>query len=175
MKTLPASLLASNAALGITEALMDARGLPLCLEPAELVDTELDCYSRQQRLTPECFAAWTAMKRAALEQGVTIFLISAFRSLEYQHQLIAKKLASGRCIEDILRVNAAPGFSEHHTGRAIDIGTEKCGPLVEEFEKTAAFQWLELNAESYGFQLSYPRNNPFGIAYEPWHWCFKKS
>jgi D-alanyl-D-alanine carboxypeptidase len=115
------------------------------------------------------------MKQAALAQEVTIFLISAYRSIEYQHQLIAKKIASGQAIDDILKVNAAPGFSEHHTGRAIDIGTSNCPAVVEEFEKTLAFQWLESNAGSYGFSLSYPRNNRYGIAYEPWHWCFKKS
>jgi D-alanyl-D-alanine carboxypeptidase len=175
MKSLPAQLLASNAALGITESLINSRSLPPCLEPAELVETELDFYSRPQRLTPACFAAWTAMKQAAVDQGVTIFLISAFRSVEYQHQLIAKKLANGQSIEDILQVNAAPGFSEHHTGRAIDIGTSNCGALVEEFEKTKAFQWLDDNAGRYDFSLSYPRNNRYGIAYEPWHWCFKKS
>ena len=175
MKTLPVDLVSSNAVLGITESFTSACKLPLCLEPVRLVETELDFYGRPQRLTPECFIAWTAMKQAAAAQEVSIFLISAFRSIEYQHQLIAKKLANGQQLDDILMVNAAPGFSEHHTGRAIDIGTLNCDALVEEFEKTTAFQWLEINAKDYGFSLSYPRNNTFGIAYEPWHWCFKKS
>ncbi len=175
MKSVPIELIASNAALGIPESFMASCGLPLCLEPPDLVATELDYYSRPQRLTPECCAAWSAMKSDAHAQEVTLFLISAFRSIEYQHQLIAKKIAGGQAIDDILKVNAAPGFSEHHTGRAIDIGTLNCPALVEEFEKTAAFQWLETNAGGYGFSLSYPRNNPYGIAYEPWHWCFKKS
>jgi len=174
MKSLPRELIASNAVLGISDSVINSCKLPLCLEPEELVDTELDFYSRPQRLTPECFQAWTAMKLAAHESGVTIFLISAFRSIAYQHQLIAKKLAAGQSIDAILQVNAPPGFSEHHTGRAVDIGTFNCDALVEEFDKTEAFQWLNNNAEGYGFSLSYPRDNCFGIAYEPWHWCFKK-
>ena len=74
---------------------------------------------------------------------------------------------------DILRVNAAPGYSEHHTGRAIDLGTIGCRALEEEFELTEAFAWLENNAAHFQFSLSYPRNNPSGVIYEPWHWCFQ--
>ncbi len=175
MNKLPPQIQRSHASLGITEEILHDCKLPLCLEPQQLVDAELDYYARPQRLTPACLVAWTAMKQAAQVDGVTIFLISAFRSLEYQHDLIAKKLAQGLTIEEILKVNAAPGFSEHHTGRAIDIGTLNCPALVEEFENTAAFQWLIGNADEYEFSLSYPRDNALGISYEPWHWCFKNS
>lgn len=75
-------------------------------------------------------------------------------------------------MEDILRVNAAPGFSEHHTGRAIDIGTVDSPVLEEEFENTSAYRWLQANAQRFGFQLSYPRGNAAGIIFEPWHWCY---
>ena len=78
-------------------------------------------------------------------------------------------------MEQILRVNAAPGFSEHHTGRAVDLGTHDCEALEEEFEQTDAFVWLERNAESFGFAMSYPRGNASGFAYEPWHWCFESA
>ena len=40
------------------------------------------------------------------------------------------------------------------------------------FENTAAFHWLEANAARYSFELSFPRDNPQGISYEPWHWRF---
>ena len=115
------------------------------------------------------------MKEAAAQVDVTIHLISAFRDLDYQHQLLRKKLAAGETIEQILRVNAAPGYSEHHTGRAIDVGTLQCDALVEEFEQTPAFDWLQQYAAGYGFVLSYPRGNAAGIAYEPWHWCFQSG
>ena len=142
------------------------------MEPDELVDTEPDFLDRPQRLTPAAFAAWSEMKSCATEDGVELLLISAFRSVQYQCELIERKIERDQKIEDILKVNAAPGFSEHHTGRAIDIGTSGCEPLVEDFEKTVAFQWLSLNAGRFGFTLSYPRSNPWGIDYEPWHWCF---
>ena len=78
-------------------------------------------------------------------------------------------------MQEILRVNAAPGFSEHHTGRAVDIGTQDCEVLEEVFEKTSEFKWLQENAECFGFSMSYPRDNTAGFAYEPWHWCFKST
>ena len=43
----------------------------------------------------------------------------------------------------------------------------------ERFARTPEFRWLKKQAGRFGFQLSYPRNNPHGIAYEPWHWCWR--
>ncbi|NKB34223.1 MAG: D-alanyl-D-alanine carboxypeptidase family protein [Pseudomonadales bacterium] len=167
-------LSALHNALGIPENYMDTCSLPVCEEPADLVDTEADFYGRPQRLTAGAFAAWTAMKAAASNDKVTIFLISAYRDVDYQHNVIARKLAEGRVISEVLQANAAPGYSEHHTGRAVDIGTPGCDALVEAFENTEAFQWLKTNGNKYGFIMSYPKNNPHGINYEPWHWCFRR-
>ena len=163
---------ATHAALGISENYIQQCLLPLCEEPPILVATELDYYERPQQLTPQALAAWQAMKQSAADQGVSLFLISAFRSLQYQQDLISRKLAKGISLEQILKVNAAPGFSEHHTGRAIDIGSDAATILQEAFEETTAFQWLMGNAGRFGFSLSYPRGNSHGIDYEPWHWCF---
>ena len=167
------SLIDLQRALGVPDDYALNCKLPLCLEPATLVDTELDFYQRPQQLTPAAFSAWSAMREAATQQGLSLFLISAFRSNQYQHDLIAGKLAKGRSIEEILRVNAAPGYSEHHSGCAVDVGTLGCDALSEEFENTKAYQWLVKNAEQHDFHLSYPRDNPFGIDFEPWHWCYR--
>ncbi len=146
--------------------------MPVCEEPAELVSTEPDFYGREQQLIPAASAAWSAMKQAAANDGITIHLISAYRNYQYQYELIRRKLDAGQKLSDILRVNAAPGFSEHHTGRAVDIGTLNCPALEEEFESTEAFKWLSIHGQEHNFSMTYPRGNPFGIAYEPWHWCF---
>ena len=69
-------------------------------------------------------------------------------------------------------MNAAPGYSEQHSGRAVDLGTMGCDALSEEFENTKVYQWLVKNAGGFGFYLSYPRDNPYGIDFEPWHWCY---
>ena len=84
--------------------------------------------------------------------------------------MFRRKLAAGHPIETILKVNAAPGFSEHHTGRAVDVATPGTRPLIVDFEKSAAFTWLTLNAGRFGFAMPYGRDNAFGFDYEPWHW-----
>jgi len=171
----PSVLKQLQQALGIPDDYEQSSKLPFCAEPAVLVETELDFYRRKQRLTPAAFSAWSAMRDAATEQGVSLFLISAFRGYQYQHDLIARKLESGQSIEAILRVNAAPGYSEHHSGRAVDVGTLGCDALSEEFNNTKAYQWLSKNAALYNFYLSYPRDNSFGIDFEPWHWCYRED
>ncbi len=160
--------------LGIDREFANDCQMPWCSEPEELVDTEPDYYGRPQQLIPKALDAWTRMKEAAQSDGITLHLISAFRDYAYQFELLKRKLDAGQDLADILRVNAAPGFSEHHTGRAIDIGTIECPALEEEFELTPAFRWLQSNAEKFGFSMSYPRGNPLGISYEPWHWCFSE-
>lgn len=165
-------LQALHAQLNIPQTYAAQTGLPMYEEPAELVDTELDFYGREQRLTPSALAAWHSMKDNALADGISLLLLSAFRSVDYQCQILRRKLDAGQNLEQILRVNAAPGFSEHHTGRAIDIGAPECPVLEERFEETTAFAWLQSNAANFGFTLSYPRDNNCGISYEPWHWCF---
>jgi D-alanyl-D-alanine carboxypeptidase len=169
----PPELEAIFQSLGIPSNYASTCGMPLQQECVNLVDTELDVFGRQPRLDARAFAAWTAMKTAAARDGVELQLISAFRSITYQHDLIQRKLARGDTMQAILAVNAAPGYSEHHTGRAIDIGTPGYTHLEIEFEQSAAFAWLTSHAAEFGFHMSFPRDNPFGVQYEPWHWCYR--
>jgi len=112
------------------------------------------------------------MQAAAADDGVVLLPLSAFRSVARQTTIIRRKLARGQAIADILRVSAVPGCSEHHTGRALDLGTPGHLGLETSFARTRAFRWLVRHAGRFGFQLSYPRRNPHGINYEPWHWCW---
>ncbi len=124
------------------------------------------------RLAPRAAAAWRRLQAAAAGDGVTLLPLSAFRSVTRQTTIIRRKLARGQAIEKILRVSAVPGCSEHHTGRALDLGTTGHLALEASFGRTAAFRWLKKHAALFGFRLSYPRRNPQGINYEPWHWCW---
>jgi D-alanyl-D-alanine carboxypeptidase len=161
--------------LGIPADYGLAGELPGFEEASELVDAGPNLIGRKVELAPEAHAAWLDMQAAAGEAGITLLLVSGYRSWDYQARLIRKKLNSGQSIGDILRVNAAPGFSEHHTGRAIDIATPGSRPLTEEFEQTAAFAWLTAEAAAFRFRMSYPRDNPQGFVYEPWHWAFQPA
>lgn len=161
--------------LGISSDLVTNCKLPLQQEATRLVTAGLDVFEREQFVTPTTLYCWQEMKTAAERDGIDLFIVSAYRSVDYQCELIKAKLDKGQVIEEIVRVSAIPGFSEHHTGRAIDITTHNCEPLEEIFDKTTAFQWLESNASKFDFVMSYPKDNPFNIIYEPWHWtCLRE-
>jgi len=160
--------------LGISRHHTDTCSFPLQHETPNLCDCEADIFGRPQQATPDTFGCWQAMKSAATSAGVNLYIVSAFRSVAYQGELIKKKLQSGLAIDEILKVNAAPGYSEHHTGCALDLSTDDCEPLSEEFELTPAFHWLQENAHVHHFFMTFPRNNSFGIIYEPWHWACRR-
>ena len=119
---------------------------PKFAEATDLADVEPNVVGTMQRLTPETATAWRKMKANAAGDGVQLLLVSGFRSISHQADIIRRKLAAGQSIDAILTVNAAPGFSEHHTGRAVDIATPGTRPLTAEFDSSAAFVWLQVNA-----------------------------
>ena len=146
--------------------------MPAHAEGSPLRSVGRDTSGRDALLVPAAADAWLAMKAAAALDGTELLLVSAFRGVERQREIVARKVASGLALSEILRVSAYPGFSEHHSGRAVDLGAPGCSDLTERFEQTLQFAWLTTHAGRFGFSLTYPRGNRFGIAYEPWHWCF---
>ena len=160
-------------ALGIdSDGYAERTGLGLVAEPEWLAFAGFDRYRRALWLRIDAARAWLRMRDAALRNGIMLEAISGYRSHDYQLGIFERKLARGQSIDQILQINAAPGFSEHHRGCALDIGTPGEPPAEESFEATPAFAWLHLHAGGFGFTLSYPRGNPHGIVYEPWHWRF---
>ena len=159
--------------LGIPADYGQAVDMPSYTEASELVEVGPNLVGRMQRLTPDAARQWRSLVAAAEAEGVALLIVSGYRSIDYQAALIRKKINAGQTLKEILAVNAAPGFSEHHTGRAVDIATPGSRPLTEEFEVTAAYAWLRQRAAGFGFTMTYPRDNPWGIAYEPWHWSLK--
>jgi D-alanyl-D-alanine carboxypeptidase len=173
LSTRPERALIEDAfALGVPRDHGRIRTLRRVRESRVLQSIGLDTQNRPQWMTPRAARAWARMRDAALDDGVTLQMVSAFRSVEYQLGIVRRKLERGLSMGEILRVSAAPGFSEHHSGRAFDLTTPGFAALEEEFEKSAAFAWLRRHAAKFGFRMSYPRRNPHGIAYEPWHWCW---
>ncbi|HTQ49082.1 MAG TPA: M15 family metallopeptidase [Candidatus Acidoferrales bacterium] len=129
---------------------------------------------RRVKMRTDAATAWRRMIHQAAAAGVGIIPISGFRSAEYQEKLFRKAVAKYGSEAEAVRWVARPGFSEHHTGLAIDLGDGEHPACDVEppFEETPAFHWLENNAAGFGFELSYPRNHPGGVHYEPWHWRF---
>jgi D-alanyl-D-alanine carboxypeptidase len=187
------ALAALWAELGITPVLLAGRALRLhacapALVPAELpVDPQANgsaaapadalaagsatAAPSPKLLAPAAATAWQSMRVAAAGEGIDLVLVSAWRSVERQAELIRQRLRAGEPLAQVLALIAPPGCSEHHTGRAIDIGAPGQPLLEQSFEATPAFAWLQRRAGGFGFTLSYPRGNAAGYAYEPWHWC----
>lgn len=160
------------AALGIAPEFISARGLRRHPEAAALELAEVGADGREHFLVAEAAGAWRQMRDTAQDDGVSLTIVSAFRSIDRQAEIIRRKIEAGAAVEEILRVSAPPGYSEHHTGRAVDLSTPGCRALEVAFDQTAAFAWLSRRASEFGFVLSYPDGNVWGYQYEPWHWCF---
>lgn len=149
------------------------RGLTVQAEAKDLVELGTAPGGKTVLLSPEAADAWKRMRNDAFRDGITLVALSGFRSIERQRTIIQRRLDKGESLEAILKTVAAPGFSEHHTGRAVDVGIPEAPTLTEAFADTPAYAWMTEHAGRYGFVLSYPRGNPFGISFEPWHWCFR--
>jgi D-alanyl-D-alanine carboxypeptidase len=94
-----------------------------------------------------------------------------------KHLFFDVKSARNQTASERARVSAPPGFSEHATGFAIDLGdgSQPGANLSQSFEQTAAFSWLKANGARYQFALSFPYGNSQGVSYEPWHWRYEGS
>jgi D-alanyl-D-alanine carboxypeptidase len=127
------------------------------------------------RLRTAAAQRFQAMSQAARSAGVILTPISGFRTVQQQEQLFFNVGAQrNQPPAERAAVSAPPGHSEHHTGYAVDIGDGKVPAtnLQTNFENTQAYKWLEANAARFGFELSFPPDNPQGVSYEPWHWRF---
>lgn len=154
------------------EACIAGRALPRHDEAALLECIGRDRHGRRHWLQPVAARALGRLRDAARADAIELEVISSFRSVRDQGRILARKLAAGQALRDILRVNAPPGCSEHHSGCAVDFAQPGAPPLTEAFAATAAHAWLQRHAARFGFRQSYPPDNPWGYVYEPWHWCY---
>jgi D-alanyl-D-alanine carboxypeptidase len=141
-------------------------------EANQLVSIGASFWGGPAHLAPPAAAAWQEMWGDAAKDGINLVIVSAFRSIKEQAALVQTFVERGMAMEDVVRHVAMPGFSEHHTGLAIDIGAVGRLDPVEQFASTVQFSWLMANASRFSFHMTYPENNEFGMTYEPWHWRF---
>lgn len=159
--------------LGITTDILSGLRMPAYRDAGEVILAETASDGKRHLLIPEAALAWREMKHAAHRDGVIVDIVSAFRDVHEQADIIREKLRRGMPMTTILTLSAPPGYSEHHTGCAVDINTPGCEPREEPFEHTEAFGWLARHAHRFRFSMSYPRGNALGFIYEPWHWRYR--
>ena len=110
-----------------------------------------------------------AMIKAGNEEGVSLLVLSAYRSFQTQATLKANyKITYGTGAN---KFSADQGYSEHQLGTTVDLTTVKTNGKLEGFDKTPEYKWMKENAYKYGFILSYPFGNKY-YKYEPWHWRY---
>lgn len=132
------------------------------------------------KLETRAAAAWQKMQAAASNDGVSLWIISAYRTLERQTELYNEKVAEYKALgysEADAKVEAGkwvavPGTSEHCLGYAADL----CS-LEESFENSNQFAWLQKHCAEYGFILRFPKDKVSitKISYEPWHYRYVGS
>ncbi len=129
---------------------------------------------RVVRLRTVAASAFKKMVEAAHQDGVKIIPISGFRSVAYQRDLFASAVKRYGSEKKAAKWVAPPGYSEHATGLAIDLGDEsrRINDVDSSFSTTRAAHWLADHAEKFGFELSFPPNNAQGVNHEPWHWRY---
>ena len=112
------------------------------------------------------------MREEAKKDGIYMVFLSGYRSINLQNDIFySLKSIRNQEAAERARVSAPPGYSEHSTGFAIDIGdaTQRETDFETDFENTDAFRWLIKNAAKFHFKLSFNKDNKY-IDYEPWHW-----
>jgi len=117
------------------------------------------------------------MREEARKDEIYLVFLSGYRSINLQNDIFySLKSIRNQVAAERARVSAPPGYSEHSTGFAIDIGdaTQRETDFETEFENTDAFRWLKKNAAKFHFKLSFNKNNKY-IDYEPWHWRYEGS
>jgi len=117
------------------------------------------------------------MRKKARQDGIYLVFLSGYRSINLQKEIFySLKSFRNQEAAERARVSAPPGYSEHSTGFAIDIGdaTQRETDFETEFQNTDAFKWLIKNAAKFHFKLSFTKDNKY-IDYEPWHWRYEGS
>ena len=179
--------------LAINPADLGFKGPIFSLAPAsDLVKIEAKEFEREGNkintginfLPRLVFEDYERMNKAMQEElGRELYVNSGYRSPGYQANLFLFYLGDENqySLYENAKWIALPGYSEHNSkNTAIDfineagINGQSKGQTAEDFEKLTEYSWLTANASKYNFYLTYPRDNAYGVNFEPWHWHWGK-
>ena len=158
----------------------------------KMVEVESRYASREGMfMHKEAYEAFQKMHEAAENDGVDLTIISAMRTFDHQKRIWENKWNGKQKLfgdiyateisdpveraKEILRFSAMPGTSRHHWGTDIDLNSLQ-NSYFETGEGKKVYQWLEENAEFYGFCQPYTphgQNRGGGYEEEKWHWSYK--
>ena len=114
-------------------------------------------------------SAFVKMSDDALKDGYELVINSSYRSYLHQEELCDefRKLYGNSYVEKYV---AKPGYSEHQTGLAFDIGSRNSNV----FANSKEYKWMLENAHKYGFILRFSKDKKdiTGFKEEPWHYRY---
>ena len=139
--------------------------------PENLVTIE-PTYGYQFEIRQDVYEAFKNMYNAAKSDGISMFIVSPYRSYKLQNSIYNNYVA----IDGINKADtysARPGFSEHQSGLAVDLAPKAYMDL-DTFVTSPSYNWMIENSYKYGFILRYPQNKEYitGYMYEPWHYRY---
>lgn len=147
---------------------------------------------QNQQLRASAIAAFAKMHQAAADQGIKLFIRSAYRSFDDQCRTFASKVgkfsaqfsSKERGLSYARKISAEPGRSQHQLGTTMDIVFPELSYdfSITKADKTTSFRWLDERAQDFGFIMSFPfadddaedfgYNAATGYFFEPWHWRY---
>lgn len=157
----------------ITAVVNKKHPLPMDYVPSDLrvVNTEK---SSDWMMREEAATALEKMFQNAKEEGITLIACSGYRSAEYQKELYDGYVSEyGADVADT--ISSRPGYSDHQTGLAMDIGDhDRATVFTEAMSDTPEGIWLYEHAHEYGFVIRFPKGKEdiTGYAFEPWHYRY---
>ncbi len=128
---------------------------------------ELCLDSSKIYVTIETKKALLKMAESAKKSGINLIADSGFRSVWYQREIVRRRLGKGEEYKKLITFVAPPGYSEHHTGRAVDFV-----PSEARFAYSKTYEWLKENAAEFGFFETYPEDTTGFTPWESWHWVY---
>ncbi|WP_430601624.1 M15 family metallopeptidase [Enterococcus sp. AZ089] len=152
---------------------------------SEIGQKDLGKLSNGYLVDQRIVSAYEKLADAAKAAGHPLVMVSAYRSVAYQEEIfnanVNTLMSQGHTKEEAIRITkltfTEPGYSEHHTGLAVDVVDQDwyqnhTGELLNEgFGDTEGGKWLQAHAREYGFIIRYPKGKHAitQIDYEPWH------
>ncbi len=126
------------------------------------------------KMRADAAAALEDMFAAAAANGIELTVVSGYRSYQDQAQTYNHWVAVHGSMQRADGVSARPGYSEHQTGLAFDVGqADGTCTLLPCFRDTAAGLWMDEHAHRYGFILRYPPGQELVTGFQPEYWHFR--
>ena len=121
-------------------------------------------------LERETAEKYLELREHLLSIGISVDALSGYRSRRTQERIWNESISAHGEVHT-RRYVAMPGYSEHHTGLAIDLTLYDARGNAVEDDDFEAFEQLAPHIHKYGFILRYPagKEDVTGYSFEPWH------